>query len=450
MRPPPSAEWSLNMVHFSIWILLIEYNRNLREEPIIRPNGRPMRILLADDDRVSRLALADILAKSGHEVVEAEDGEAAWKILQEQGAPKLALLDWMMPKMDGLEVIRKVRDVFGSELIYLILITSRSRRDDRVVGLEAGADDYLTKPVDPVELRVRIKASERIIQLQMSLSDRVAKLQSVLAARRQLQEALLKEGHHLHVLMEHLPEAIYFKDTSSRFTRINRAHAERMGLTDPSEAIGKTDFDFFTPEHAQPAFDDEQEIMRTGKAMVAKEEKETWPDGTVTWVVSSKMPLRQPNGEIIGTFGVSHDITWRKNAEEASRFLASIVEASGDAISGMDLEGNILTWNRGAELLYGYRADEVKGKAISMLIPPERPGEMEHIVRELKEGKTISHFETVRTAKDGRRIDVSLTCFPVTDSRGRITGSADIARDITASKRAEEALRKRGTNSADR
>ena len=400
-----------------------------------------MTILVADDDRVARLTFAKILTRSGHKVVEAEDGEAAWAILQERDAPKLALLDWIMPKMDGLEVIRKVRASVGRDPVYMMLITSRNGRQDRVRGLKAGADDYLTKPVDPVELKARIKAAERIVQLQASLSQRVIELQSALGARRQLQEALLKEQHHFHSLMAHLPDAIYFKDAASRFTRINKTQAQRMGLADPSEAIGKSDFDFFTPEHAQPAFEDEQEIIRTGEPMVAKEEKETWPDGTVTWVVSSKMPLRQTNGEITGTFGVSHDITQRREAEEANRFLASIVEASTDAISGVSLDGTIASWNLGAELMYGYRADEVKGKPISILIPPERAGETDQIVKELKQGKQFANFETVRLAKDGRRIDVSLTVFPITDSQGRITGSAAIARDITASKRAEKELR---------
>lgn len=399
-----------------------------------------MRILVADDDPVSRLKLAAALVKSGHEVVEVEDGEAAWKVLQEQDAPKMALLDWMMPKMEGVDVIRKVRAVFRNDPIYLILITSRNSRQDRVQGLEGGADDYLTKPFDPVELRARISAGARIVQLQASLAQRVTQLQSALAARRKLQEALLKEEHHLHSLMDHVPDAIYFKDTSSRFTRVNRTQARRMRLADPSEVIGKTDFDFFTPEHAQPAFEDEQEIIRTGKPMLAKEEKETWPDGRVTWAVSSKMPLLSPAGEIIGTFGITHDITERKRAEEESRFLASIVEASSDAISAVNLDGTIVSWNRGAEFMYGYRADEVNGKSISILIPTERPDEMDQILKELRQGKRVFHLETVRLAKDGRRIDVSLTCFPITDGKGRVTGSAAIAHDITARKRADEEL----------
>ncbi len=114
----------------------------------------------------------------------------------------------------------------------------------------------------------------------------------------------------LQALMDHLPDAIYFKDTASRFIRTNRAHATRwFGLSDPAQALGKTDFDFFSEEHARKAFEDEQEIVRTSQPLIDIEEKETWPDGRVTWVSTTKMPLYDEEGQIIGTFGVTKDIT---------------------------------------------------------------------------------------------------------------------------------------------
>src|SRR5437867_9575739 len=131
------------------------------------------------------------------------------------------------------------------------------------------------------------------------------------------EEALFEQAFLLETLMDHIPDHIYFKDTKSRFLRINRAMAQRFNLADASEAIGKTDFDFFTAEHAQQAFEDEQELMRTGQALVNREEKETWPDGSVSWVSTTKQCLRDDKGTIIGTFGISRDITARKKAEEA-------------------------------------------------------------------------------------------------------------------------------------
>jgi PAS domain S-box-containing protein len=134
--------------------------------------------------------------------------------------------------------------------------------------------------------------------------------------RKLAEEALAKEHALFCMLMDNVPDAIYFKDAESRFTLINQAQACRFGLSDPAQAVGKTDFHFFTEEHARPAYEDEQTIIRSGQPLVGKEEKETWPDGRVGWVSTTKMPLRDQEGRIVGTFGISRDITERKLAEE--------------------------------------------------------------------------------------------------------------------------------------
>ncbi|MGD0036969.1 MAG: PAS domain S-box protein [Bacteroidota bacterium] len=135
--------------------------------------------------------------------------------------------------------------------------------------------------------------------------------------RKLVEEALAKEQFLMNMLMDNVPDHIYFKDKESRFIRMNKSHAASFRLGDPAEAVGKTDFDFFAEQHARPAFEDEQKIMKTGQPLIGLEEKETWPDGSETWVTTTKMPLRDREGEIIGTFGISKDITKRKKAEEA-------------------------------------------------------------------------------------------------------------------------------------
>jgi len=135
--------------------------------------------------------------------------------------------------------------------------------------------------------------------------------------RHRSQNISRRDRHLLEILMQKIPDAIYFKDAESRFLRISRAQAKKFNLSDPAAAVGKTDADYFSPTHAQQARADEQETMRTGKPLVDLEEKETWPDGSVTWVSTTKMPLRNRAGEIIGTFGISRDITPRKVAELA-------------------------------------------------------------------------------------------------------------------------------------
>jgi methyl-accepting chemotaxis protein len=124
-------------------------------------------------------------------------------------------------------------------------------------------------------------------------------------------------GLLLTALMDLLQGQVYFKDLQSRFILINGTQAKALKLGSPAEAQGKSDFDFFTEEHAGPAFADEQEIIRTGRPILDKEEKETWPDGRITWVSTTKMPLRGKDGRVIGTFGFSRDVTQNRRMREA-------------------------------------------------------------------------------------------------------------------------------------
>jgi PAS domain S-box-containing protein len=259
--------------------------------------------------------------------------------------------------------------------------------------------------------------------------------------RRRMEEALIEERHLLYTLMDNLPDAIYFKDHEGRFTRTNKANAKKFGLSDPSEAVGKTDFDFFSDEHARQACADEQEIIRTGQPVLATEEKETWPDGRATWVSTTKMPLRDAQGRIIGTFGVSRDITERKQAEQARRFLACIVESSDYAIFGTAPDGTIISWNAAAEALFGYAASEILGKHVSTLVPPARLGEVPQILDGLRRGESFFHFETTPMRKDGTRVTVSLTISPIKSTAGEVIGAATLAHDISERKQAEEALK---------
>jgi PAS domain S-box-containing protein len=187
------------------------------------------------------------------------------------------------------------------------------------------ADEALRRAHQGLELRVRERTAE--------LSAANAELTREIAERRRAEEELVYERYLLHSLMDRLPDVIYFKDAASRFLRVNRALSERWGLGDPAEALGKTDFDQFAEEHARQAFEDEQEIIRTGRPLVDKEEKETWADGRVTWVSSTKMPLRDAEGRVIGTFGISRDITARKQAEVELQAAKEAAEAASRAKS---------------------------------------------------------------------------------------------------------------------
>ncbi len=145
-----------------------------------------MKILIAEDDAVSRRLLEAALVKWGHEVVVTRDGEEAWQQLQLAGAAPLLILDWLMPKMDGVAVCRKARETPAFKSTYIVLLTSRGNKEDVVKGLEAGADDYVTKPFDPEELRARVQVGCRMVELQSALAGRVTELEDALTRVNQL------------------------------------------------------------------------------------------------------------------------------------------------------------------------------------------------------------------------------------------------------------------------
>ena len=146
-----------------------------------------MQILIAEDDLISRRMLEATLSKWDYEPVVTCGGREALEVLQGKDCPRLAILDWMMPGMDGTEVCRRVRARASCEPLYILLLTAKGTKQDIVTGLEAGADDYLAKPFDRNELRARLRVGERVVQLQSSLAERVRQLEEALASVKQLQ-----------------------------------------------------------------------------------------------------------------------------------------------------------------------------------------------------------------------------------------------------------------------
>jgi two-component system NtrC family sensor kinase len=262
--------------------------------------------------------------------------------------------------------------------------------------------------------------------------------------RKRAEEALKHERYLLHTLMENVPDAIYFKDAESRFIRINRALAEKDGLIDPSQAIGKTDFDFFAGEHAQRAFDDEQRVMHTGQPMVGKEEKETWPDGSVTWVLTTKLPLRDALGNTVGTFGISRDITNRKRAEQALRdseaLYHSLVESLPLNVIRKDAEGRVTFCNSLFCKSMSATLDQLVGKTDHDLFPQSLADKYrrddEQVMGTGDVLETVEAHETPR----GDHLYVHVLKCPVRDAQGEIVGTQVMFWDVTARKRAEDAV----------
>ena len=166
-----------------------------------------------------------------------------------------------------------------------------------------------------------------------------------------------------------------------------------------------------------------------------------WPDGSVHWILAKGQVFLDDEGHPVRLAGVSMEVTERKRVEEQRSHLASIVDSCEDAIFSKDLDGAILSWNAGAERLFGYPAEEILGKPMSLLLPPEHLDEFPKILERIRSGACLEHHEVTRMRKDCRRVEISVTISPIKDSTGALIGSSAIAREITDRKRAEAALR---------
>ena len=163
-------------------------------------------------------------------------------------------------------------------------------------------------------------------------------------------------------------------------------------------------------------------------------------DGEYRWAIDSAVPRIGSDSQFLGYIGSVIDIDDRKQSEIANAFLAAIVRSSDDAIIGKDLDGVITSWNRGAQEMFGYTAQEAIGQPVTLLMPPDRLDEESGILERIRHGERIDHYETVRRRKDGRLLNISLSVSPVRDAQGQIIGASKIARDITERKRIEQEL----------
>ncbi len=256
---------------------------------------------------------------------------------------------------------------------------------------------------------------------------------------------LYYERQLLKNLMDHIPDTIYFKDTQSRFTRVNIAQATMLGLKSPDEAIGKTDFDFF-PEHAQQAFDDEQQLMNTSKPIINKEEHLLRNDGTDCWVLATKVPIFDAHHHVIGLVGMSHDITERKIAEQELEnertLLRNVINNVPDPIYVKDMQGKKIIANL-AEAHYSGKetVEEVLGKTDAELYSAEVAA---HSKREEEEifatGKSLKNYEENFVAVDGKERWLIGNKILLKDMKGIPTGILGISHDITERKIAEQEI----------
>lgn len=248
--------------------------------------------------------------------------------------------------------------------------------------------------------------------------------------------ASLGDSDLLHILLEQLPDAIYFKDTGSKFIKVNRTLASWYGLKSPDDAVGKSDGDFFSPEFAKSSDEAEQEIMKTGIPRVDVEEKLVWPDGRVTYTSTTRIPLRDQSGAVIGTLGIFRDIgphlAAKKEVRRAEALYRSLVDNLPQSFFRKDLEGRVTFANRQYCTVLGKPLKELLGKTDFDLFP-------EHLARKYREDdarvlQTGVAFDTVEAHKPPGKgiIYVRVVKTPVYDSDQRAVGVQGIFWEVPA------------------
>ncbi len=267
----------------------------------------------------------------------------------------------------------------------------------------------------------------------------------IVTDRVEAEEAQQRESALLQALLQHIPDAIYFKDTASRFTRISESMATRFGLKSASEAVRRRDADFYTPEHADQAREDELRIMRTGESIVGRIERVTWRDGDATWNSTTKLPLHDTEGNVVGTFGLSRDITSLIRAEEALARerdrLQTLMSHLPDVIFIKDTDGRFLMANPALIRLYGCSEfSELEGLTDFDFVPEEVA---QHFAdddqRVLKSGTPLIDREESNVDQRGQELWMLTSKIPLRDANDQVIGLVGIGRDITKQKLAQQA-----------
>ena len=280
-------------------------------------------------------------------------------------------------------------------------------------------------------------------ELEIQLAVTIARQLGFAVERIRAEEALRESETRKSAILQSALDGIITMDEKGRILEINPA-AEQLLRRSRQHLVGKTVLETLVPERLREAYrrSPKSFVETTEGAMTGSrlEMPLLRGDGSEfdAEVSVSASPLA--SGQVLFT-GYLRDITERQRAERAAQHLAAIVESSDDAIVSKDLDGIIKTWNRGAERLFGYKAEEVVGKPITILIPPERLHEEPVIIARIRRGERVDHYETVRRRKDGSPVDISLTVSPIRDDKGAVVGASKIARDITERKAAEAKLR---------
>ncbi|MGA2477254.1 MAG: PAS domain S-box protein [Spirochaetia bacterium] len=272
--------------------------------------------------------------------------------------------------------------------------------------------------------------------------------EEILSRYCELLKTFESKSRLLQTLLDNLPDIIFQKDLSGRFVLVNRPYAEVVGL-ECSEMIGKNDADVFPEEIASRFMSDDRLVIETAQPLNNIEEPIQSARGQMRWLLTSKVPLFDESGHVLGLVGVGRDITERKDFEKKNRQLAMLVDATDNAILSFDLNYKLMSMNKAAENLYGYTADEVLGTSVFEAIPAEQESEIRCMLQRTAFGDPPGQFETTALRSDGSRIYVTVTLSAIRDEHEQVIGYVTVSQDITSQKQAQQALKDKERRQAE-
>lgn len=413
-----------------------------------------MKVLIAEDDRVMRRQLQSMLEKWGYEVVPAADGNEAWLLLQSPAPPPLLVLDWMMPGMNGVDICRRLRETQPTNLFYIIMVTSRDSLSDIIEGLEAGANDYLTKPFSHAELRTRLRAGERIISLQIDLKNQLTQLQAQREEQRQLQQERDQLLQRLQLQIERMPIGCFLTDEKCHCTYFNPAAEKIFGYTQ-GELAGSHFCDQIVTPAARPSF---QEIFARalGGDMTAHGTCENITKaGRAIICEWHNTPLIDAEGRFYSLLSMVQDITDRIRAEETLRKsaqqihnqLAELGQVYKYAPVGLfvtDRDLRFLRINERMAALNGMPVEQHIGRTVREIMP-DLAGPLGAVFESvLERGEPCLNVELQGRTQADPSVNRHWLAnyFPLKNEQSVIVGLIGAVLEITELKRSEAQLRK--------
>ncbi len=373
-------------------------------------------ILVVEDESIVALNIKKILEHLHHKVLgPVASGEAAIELAVSQN-PDLILMDIKLHgKLDGIEAAAIIKKTTNIPIIFVTAISDEKTLQRSIISDPYG---YIVKPFDKKELKTAIEMA-------------IYKSQS----EKRLRQSEIK----YRTLIERMNEGVVQMDNDTVILFVNERFCEMTGYSN-QELIGNkfneillfdSKKDFLTEKNSG-----RNKIKSDRYDLELKKKNES-----KLWVEVSSSSTSDDYGKVIGSINIFLDISEKKKNENIASHLAAIVESSTDSIFSKTLEGNIISWNNSARLMYGYSSEEIIGKHISILVPPDKLEELSGLMIKLKDGESVSNFETIRIKKNKEKIYVSLTLSPIKNAEGNITAISTIGHNIDTQKRAEESVR---------